>query len=87
VFFFLLSRSPLDARWHATTLRGGQPASARPSLADLADVLPTAGSGYMTLPGWAYFGLQHRHAARYRAGRILWLGTPADVHSPAGARA
>jgi hypothetical protein len=56
------------------TLRGGQPASARPSLADLADVLADGRLRLHDLALLAYFGL-HRHAARYRAGRIL-DGTP-----------
>jgi hypothetical protein len=31
----------------------------------------------------AYFGLQHCHAARYRAGHIFWLGTPTCTARPA----
>jgi 2-polyprenyl-6-methoxyphenol hydroxylase-like FAD-dependent oxidoreductase len=38
-------------------------------------------------PVWlTYFGLQHRHAARYRTGRVFLAGDAAHVHSPAGAQ-
>ena len=38
-------------------------------------------------PVWrTYFGLQHRHATRYQAGRIFVAGDAAHVHSPAGAQ-
>jgi FAD binding domain/Aromatic-ring hydroxylase, C-terminal len=33
-----------------------------------------------------YFRLHHRHAARYRAGRVFLAGDAAHVHSPAGAQ-
>ena len=33
-----------------------------------------------------YFRLQHRQAARYRAGRVFLAGDAAHVHSPAGAQ-
>jgi FAD binding domain len=38
-------------------------------------------------PIWlTYFGLQHRHATRYRAGPVFLAGDAAHVHSPAGAQ-
>jgi 2-polyprenyl-6-methoxyphenol hydroxylase-like FAD-dependent oxidoreductase len=61
----------------------------RPSLEELqalADPL-TGGRLRFRDPVWlTYFRLQHRHAARYRAGRVLLAGDAAHVHSPAGAQ-
>jgi 2-polyprenyl-6-methoxyphenol hydroxylase-like FAD-dependent oxidoreductase len=38
-------------------------------------------------PVWrTYFRLAHRHAARYRAGRVFLAGDAAHIHSPAGAQ-
>jgi hypothetical protein len=51
LLFFLLAARHWTRAGMPPTLLGGQPASARPSLADPADVLPTEGSGYLTLPG------------------------------------
>jgi 2-polyprenyl-6-methoxyphenol hydroxylase-like FAD-dependent oxidoreductase len=47
----------------------------------------TGGSVRLRDPVWqTYFGLQHRHATRYRAGRIFLAGDAAHIHSPAGAQ-
>ena len=47
----------------------------------------TGGSVRLHDPVWqTYFGLQHRHATRYRAGRVFLAGDAAHVHSPAGAQ-
>jgi FAD binding domain len=52
----------------------------------LADAF-TGGSVRLHDPVWrTYFGLQHRHASRYQAGRILLAGDAAHIHSPAGAQ-
>jgi 2-polyprenyl-6-methoxyphenol hydroxylase-like FAD-dependent oxidoreductase len=67
----------------------GRREPARPSLGELqalADAI-TGDGVRLHDPVWqTYFGLQHRHAARYRAGRIFLAGDAAHVHSPAGAQ-
>src|SRR6266487_629831 len=63
--------------------------AADPSLRDvqaLADRF-TGGSVSLRDPVWlTTFQLQHRQAARYRAGRVFLAGDAAHVHSPAGAQ-
>ena len=55
-----------------------------PKLQALADRL-TGSRLRLRDPVWlSYFGLQHRHAARYRAGPVFLAGDAAHVHSPAG---
>jgi FAD binding domain len=45
----------------------------------------SAGSLRLRDPVWlTYFRLHHRHATRYKAGRVLLAGDAAHVHSPAG---
>lgn len=86
IVFFLLGRPPPDA------LACHQPSAA----ASRRRTAVAGGPGRRLADGrlrlhdlaWlAYFGLQNRHTARYRAGRIFRLGTPPHVHSLAGARA
>jgi len=65
----------------------GRRAPARPSLEELQALADAFTSGRVRLrdPVWrTYFGLQHRHASRYRAGRLFLAGDAAHVHSPAG---
>jgi 2-polyprenyl-6-methoxyphenol hydroxylase-like FAD-dependent oxidoreductase len=60
-----------------------------PSLADLQAIADAFTGGGLRLrdPVWlTYFGLHHRHAAHYRAGRVFLAGDAAHVHSPAGAQ-
>jgi 2-polyprenyl-6-methoxyphenol hydroxylase-like FAD-dependent oxidoreductase len=70
------------------TLQGGQE-PARPTLEELQALADTFAGGRLRLrdPVWlTYFRLAHRHAARYRAGRVFVAGDAAHVHSPAGAQ-
>ena len=60
-----------------------------PALADLQAIADSFTGGALRLrdPVWlTYFRLHHRHAARYRAGRVFLAGDAAHVHSPAGAQ-
>jgi 2-polyprenyl-6-methoxyphenol hydroxylase-like FAD-dependent oxidoreductase len=62
---------------------------ARPSLEELQALADRFTGGRLRLrdPVWlTYFRLAHRHAARYRAGRVFLAGDAAHVHSPAGAQ-
>jgi 2-polyprenyl-6-methoxyphenol hydroxylase-like FAD-dependent oxidoreductase len=90
LLFFPLGR---PASWRLLgmppSLRDGQPHQERPSLAELQALIDpfTGGSLRLRDPVWlTYFRLQHRHAARYQAGRIFLAGDAAHVHSPAGAQ-
>jgi 2-polyprenyl-6-methoxyphenol hydroxylase-like FAD-dependent oxidoreductase len=90
LLFFPLGR---PASWRLIgmppPLRGGQPHRERPSLAELQALADTFTGGRLRLrdPVWlTYFRLQHRHATRYQAGRVLLAGDAAHVHSPAGAQ-
>jgi 2-polyprenyl-6-methoxyphenol hydroxylase-like FAD-dependent oxidoreductase len=89
VFLFPLGR---PASWrllamHPTLQRHREPA--RPSLQELQPLADAFTGGRLRLrdPVWlTYFRLAHRHAARYRAGRVFLAGDAAHVHSPAGAQ-
>ena len=62
---------------------------AEPTLAELQAIADDFTGGRVRLrdPVWlTYFRLHHRHAARYRAGRVFLAGDAAHVHSPAGAQ-
>jgi hypothetical protein len=89
LFLFPLGR---PASWRLLgmhpTLQGRE-APARPSLAELQALADHFTGGRLRLrdPVWlTYFRLAHRHASRYRAGRVFLAGDAAHVHSPAGAQ-
>jgi 2-polyprenyl-6-methoxyphenol hydroxylase-like FAD-dependent oxidoreductase len=89
VLFFPLGR---PASWRLLAMHPslqGRREPAQPSLEELqalADAL-TGGGVRLRDPVWrTYFGLQHRHATRYRDGRLFLAGDAAHVHSPAGAQ-
>ena len=89
VLFFPLGR---PASWRMLAMHPslqGRREPAQPSLEELqalADAM-TDGSVRLRDPVWrTYFGLQHRHATRYRDGRLFLAGDAAHVHSPAGAQ-
>jgi hypothetical protein len=88
LLFFPLGR---PASWRLLgmhpTLQGRRE-PARPSLAEL-QALADLFTDRLRLrdPVWTtWFRLAHRHAARYRAGRVFLAGDAAHVHSPAGAQ-
>jgi FAD binding domain len=89
LFFFPLGQ---PASWrllgmHPTLHGRGEPA--RPSLEELQALSDAFTGARLRLrdPVWlTYFRLQHRHAARYRVGRVFLAGDAAHVHSPAGAQ-
>jgi 2-polyprenyl-6-methoxyphenol hydroxylase-like FAD-dependent oxidoreductase len=93
LFFFPLGR---PATWRMLGMRPpvpdageGERELAEPSLADLQAISDRFTGGRLRLrePVWlTYFRLHHRHAARYRAGRVFLAGDAAHVHSPAGAQ-
>jgi 2-polyprenyl-6-methoxyphenol hydroxylase-like FAD-dependent oxidoreductase len=93
LFFFPLSR---PATWRMVGMRPpvpdaieGEQEPAAPSLADLQAIADAFTSGRLQLrdPVWlTYFRLHHRHATRYRAGRVFLAGDAAHIHSPAGAQ-
>jgi 2-polyprenyl-6-methoxyphenol hydroxylase-like FAD-dependent oxidoreductase len=98
LLFFPLGR---PAPWRVITMRpprdpGVGPAGPAPEapVAELLAELQTlsdaaAGAGRLRLrdPVWASeFHLHHRHAARYRSGRVFLAGDAAHIHSPAGAQ-
>ena len=89
MLFFPLGR---PASWRLLamdpTLKGRRE-PARPALGELQALADTFTGGGVRLrdPVWqTYFGLQHRHATRYRTGRIFLAGDAAHIHSPAGAQ-
>jgi 2-polyprenyl-6-methoxyphenol hydroxylase-like FAD-dependent oxidoreductase len=93
LFFFPLAR---PATWRMLGMQPtlvdaneGEHETAEPSLADLQAIADTFTGGALRLhdPAWlTYFRLHHRHAARYRTGRVFLAGDAAHVHSPAGAQ-
>jgi 2-polyprenyl-6-methoxyphenol hydroxylase-like FAD-dependent oxidoreductase len=90
LFFFPLAR---PASWRMAGMRppGGrdEQKEAGPTLAELQAIADEFTGGRLRLrdPVWlTYFRLHHRHAARYRAGRVFVAGDAAHVHSPAGAQ-
>jgi 2-polyprenyl-6-methoxyphenol hydroxylase-like FAD-dependent oxidoreductase len=93
LFFFPLGR---PASWRMIGMRPpipdaieGEQEPAAPSLADLQRIADAFTSGSLRLrdPVWlTYFRLHHRHATRYRAGRVFLAGDAAHIHSPAGAQ-
>jgi 2-polyprenyl-6-methoxyphenol hydroxylase-like FAD-dependent oxidoreductase len=93
LFFFPLGR---PASWRMIGMRPTVPRAnedergpVEPSLPDLQSIADAFTDGRLRLrdPVWlTYFRLHHRHAARYRAGRVFLAGDAAHVHSPAGAQ-
>ena len=89
LFFFPLAR---PATWRMLGIRpptDDDEHAPAPSLADLQAISNAFTDGGLRLhdPVWlTYFRLHHRHAARYRAGRVFLAGDAAHVHSPAGAQ-
>jgi 2-polyprenyl-6-methoxyphenol hydroxylase-like FAD-dependent oxidoreductase len=92
LFFFPLAT---PATWRIAGMRPpggpnkGEQELTQPSLADLQAIADTFTGGRLRLrdPVWStYFRLHHRHAPRYRAGRVFLAGDAAHVHSPAGAQ-
>jgi 2-polyprenyl-6-methoxyphenol hydroxylase-like FAD-dependent oxidoreductase len=89
LLFFPLGR---PASWRLLpmdpTLKGRRE-PARPTLEELQALADTFTGRSVRLrdPVWqTYFGLQHRHATRYRAGPVFLAGDAAHIHSPAGAQ-
>jgi 2-polyprenyl-6-methoxyphenol hydroxylase-like FAD-dependent oxidoreductase len=92
LFFFPLGR---PTTWR---MLGMRPTGAKeveeeerkhPSLDELQAIADGFTGGTLKLrdPVWlTYFRLHHRHAARYRVGRVFLAGDAAHVHSPAGAQ-
>jgi 2-polyprenyl-6-methoxyphenol hydroxylase-like FAD-dependent oxidoreductase len=88
LFFFPLAR---PTTWRMLGMRppDGEDERAEPTLGQLQEIADafTGGSLRLRDPVWlTYFRLHHRHAARYRAGRVFLAGDAAHVHSPAGAQ-
>jgi 2-polyprenyl-6-methoxyphenol hydroxylase-like FAD-dependent oxidoreductase len=90
LFFLPLAR---PATWRMLGMRPlngeDEQERAEPTLAALQAIADafTGGSLRLRDPVWlTYFRLHHRHAARYRAGRVFLAGDAAHVHSPAGAQ-
>ena len=89
LFFFPLGR---PASWRLLGMwpgSAGDPGSERPGLAVLQALADGHTGGVVRLhaPVWStWFRLQHRHATRYRRGRVFLAGDAAHVHSPAGAQ-
>jgi 2-polyprenyl-6-methoxyphenol hydroxylase-like FAD-dependent oxidoreductase len=89
LLFFPLGR---PASWRLIGMhptRHGRGDAVRPSLAELQALADAFTSSRLRLrdPVWlTWFRLAHRHAARYRAGRVFLAGDAAHVHSPAGAQ-
>jgi 2-polyprenyl-6-methoxyphenol hydroxylase-like FAD-dependent oxidoreductase len=87
LFFFPLGR---PAPWRMLTMRSGPDDAGQPvTLAELRARCEEATGGLVRLrdPVWATaFSVHHRHATRYRTGRLFLAGDAAHIHSPAGAQ-
>jgi 2-polyprenyl-6-methoxyphenol hydroxylase-like FAD-dependent oxidoreductase len=93
LFFFPLGR---PATWRMLGMRPLVPGTneheqelGELSLAELQAIADAFTGGRLRLrdPVWlTYFRLHHRHATRYRAGRVFLAGDAAHIHSPAGAQ-
>jgi 2-polyprenyl-6-methoxyphenol hydroxylase-like FAD-dependent oxidoreductase len=93
LLFFPLGR---PATWRLVGLRPGaadagerEQGQGRLSLDELQAITDAFTGGALRLrdPAWlSDFRIHHRHAARYRAGRVFLAGDAAHVHSPAGAQ-
>jgi len=93
LLFFPLGR---PATWRIAGIRPTVPGAkeqgrepVEPALADLQTIANAFTGGRLRLrdPVWlTYFRLHHRHATRYRAGRVFLAGDAAHIHSPAGAQ-
>jgi 2-polyprenyl-6-methoxyphenol hydroxylase-like FAD-dependent oxidoreductase len=90
LFFFPLAQ---PATWRMLGIRPpgdeDEHERAEPTLADLQVIADAFTGGRLRLrdPVWlTYFRLHHRHATRYRAGRVFLADDAAHVHSPAGAQ-
>jgi hypothetical protein len=92
LFFFPLGR---PTTWRLLGMRPpgdateAEQESPVPTLANVQAIADAFTGGTLELrdPVWlTYFRLHHRHAARYRAGRVFLAGDAAHVHSPAGAQ-
>jgi 2-polyprenyl-6-methoxyphenol hydroxylase-like FAD-dependent oxidoreductase len=88
MLFFPLGR---PASWRLLamdpTLQGRR--APGPTLQELQALADGFSGGAVRLrdPVWqTFFGLQHRHAARYRVRRVFLAGDAAHIHSPAGAQ-
>ena len=87
LFCFPLGR---PASWRVLVMHPrlqGREEAAQPSLEELQALAGPLTGGRLRLrdPVWlSFFRLQHRHAARYRAGPVFLAGDAAHVHSPAG---
>jgi 2-polyprenyl-6-methoxyphenol hydroxylase-like FAD-dependent oxidoreductase len=79
----LLAMQPARSQQHSRS--GDEP----PDLAQLQALADTYTAAQVQLrdPVWTtYFRIHHRHATRYRSGRLFVAGDAAHVHSPAGAQ-
>jgi 2-polyprenyl-6-methoxyphenol hydroxylase-like FAD-dependent oxidoreductase len=88
LFLFPLGR-PAPWRLLAMVPDASSDVVSRPQLRDLQALADAHTSQALRLrePVWSsYFRIHHRHAARYRDGRVFLAGDAAHVHSPAGAQ-
>jgi 2-polyprenyl-6-methoxyphenol hydroxylase-like FAD-dependent oxidoreductase len=94
---FLTDRGPLfcfpladPAPWRILAMRNRSSEAGEPvSLEELQRLCDEASGGRLRLhdPVWmTAFSIYHRHAVRYREGRVFLAGDAAHIHSPAGAQ-